>query len=246
MQRSYVINCNHLYVVKDKKGYYNVRCKIGVIYVKRLPIYILSGILVFLLGVLCCLLFTKYVYPGVQEPDLGSSLDVPSDNSGNSLIDTALEVAGFIKSGSYESLAEAVHPIYGLVFSPYATVNLSTNRSFSVSEVKGFGENTQTYVWGIQTDTSDPIRLTVADYFREYVFDRDYTQPSVIGINYVVRSGNSLENIQESFPGAQFVDLCYPGTDAAGYQDWSILRLVFEDYNGSLMLTAIIHSEATI
>ncbi len=213
---------------------------------KKLPLYILSGVLVFMLGVLCTLLYTRHVPP--KTP--GDPGETPSEGgeavTSETLTDKALEVAAMIKARDYGSLADCVHPVYGLLFSPYATVNPSTNRSFSVNEIRTFGSNTETYVWGILSGTNAPIRLTVEDYFGEYVFDRDYTQASIIGINYLARVGNALENVTDSFPGAQFVDLCYPGSSGTEVQDWSILRLVFEEYNGSMMLSAVIHSEATI
>ena len=176
--------------------------------------------------------------------------DVDADGEGivsnQMLTDLAFEVAGYIKAGDFDSLSEMVHPIYGLVISPYATVNLSSNQCFTADAVADFDDNDQVYTWGTTSDSRAPIDLTVKDYFSRYVFNCDYTQAPTIGINQILRTGNSLENVTAIFPGAQFVDLCNPGTESAEYQDWSTLRLVFEYYNDELMLTAIIHSEYTI
>ena len=166
--------------------------------------------------------------------------------SSDSLAQLAFQVASTIKSGDYDKLSDFVHPDYGIVFSPYATVSLSSNRWFTADQVADFDKNSEQYVWGLTNDGGEPMQMSVSDYFSRYVFNYDYTLAPLVGINYIVRSGNSVENIMDAFPGSQFVDLCYPGSSESENQDWSTLRLVFENYNGQLMLTAIIHSEYTI
>ena len=94
--------------------------------------------------------------------------------------------------------------------------------------------------------SGNPIALTVDAYFDRFVFDYDYTQAPAIGVNYIIRSGNSLENVESMFNNAKFVDLNYPGSEEREYLDWSTLRLVYEEYHGQLMLTAIIHCEWTV
>ncbi|MGM9522761.1 MAG: hypothetical protein ACI3VB_09840 [Oscillospiraceae bacterium] len=171
---------------------------------------------------------------------------VQTSSCSQTLTDLAFEVACCIKSADFEKLSEYVHPTYGVVISPYATVNLSTNLCFTADEIRDFSDNTQVYTWGLTSDGREPIDMTVANYFQRYVFNYDYTTAQIIGVNYIIKTGNSLENVTDVFPGAQFVDLCNPGTSDGESQNWSTLRLVFEYYGDSLMLTAIIHSEYTV
>lgn len=159
----------------------------------------------------------------------------------------AFEIAGYIKEGDYNRLSEVVHPEYGVVFSPYATISLSSNKVFTATQVKGFAGDTNKYVWGKYDGSGNPIELTPTDYFKNFVFDKDYTHATRIGVDSIVNTGNSLENIKEVFPTARFVDFHIPGTDPEfGGLDWSSLRLGFEEYNGQLRLTLILHSEWTI
>lgn len=178
--------------------------------------------------------------------DTVPQMNVSSSCSENELTSLALEVAGYIKNRDFQSLSEIIHPEYGVVFSPYATVNLSTDKSFTAAQVAAFGTDSEQYVWGIVDGLGSPIAMTPADYFTNYVYDSDYYAAPVLGVNHVVKSGNNLDNVMEMFPGAQYVDLHNPGTSAKSYRDWSTLRLVFEEYGGSMRLTAIIHSQATI
>lgn len=163
------------------------------------------------------------------------------------LLKLAYRTASFIKSGDYQALSKLVHPEYGCVFSPYATVNLNANQCFSAAQISAFGNNSTKYIWGTYDGSGNPIELTPAQYFSTFVYNADYLQAPLIGINHVIKSGNSLENISEVFPNAQYVELHFPQIDPTGEgYDWCTLRLVFEQYNGELYLTALIHSELTI
>lgn len=217
---------------------------------KKAPLTIVSFLFGIIIGV--CVLFFFFRTSGRQVVDnaLGppapeTSLSPDAVTSGG-LIDLAEEAAEYIKTGDYNALANMVHPTFGVIFSPGATVNLRTNKCFSSSEVAKFGSDTASYVWGV-TDTSNvPLEMTVRDYFKSYVYNMDYLNAQLVGVNYITKTGNSLENVTETFPNGQFVDFCFPGTEESDYHDWSILRLVFEEYNGIFYLTAVIHSEYTI
>lgn len=184
----------------------------------------------------------KMIVPDYSEARSGISVSADSSD----LIDVALDVAGYIKNSDFESLSSIVHPTLGVVFIPYSTVDFSSNKCFSASEVAQFGTNTTKYVWGTMDGTGSPIEMTPEAYFARFVFNVDYTQASIIGIDHIVHSGNALENVTEEFPNSKFIDLFYPGTTENDNLDWSTLRLVFEEYEGKYMLTAVIHSEWTV
>lgn len=163
------------------------------------------------------------------------------------LTEFAFDILGYIKAGDYGALSKVVHPEYGVVFSPYATINLASNKRFTASQVSAFSEDKNRYVWGKYDGNGEPIELTPLEYFEAFVYDKDYTLASEIGIDKVIRSGNSLENIKEVFPNVRFVDFHLAGTDQeSGGLDWSSLRLGFEEYKGELRLTVILHSEWTV
>ena len=162
---------------------------------------VLASIIGFLAGALVCLLVIVFIFP-VRVPRTANvyKVDESSGVTGQQLTDMALEAAGYLKTGNFQALSELVHPDYGLIFSPFATVNLSTNLCFSVKELPGLGESTEKLVWGVHTDGGEPISMTVQEYMKEFVFDRDYTAAPLIGVNYTIRTGNALENVSDSFP----------------------------------------------
>jgi hypothetical protein len=164
------------------------------------------------------------------------------------LAELAFDTLELIRDGDYAALSRVAHPEYGVVFSPCATVSLPTNKCFSAEQIAAFGADSNVYVWGVYSVGGEPIEMTAGGYFSEFVFDRDYTAASVVGVNRVVRSGNALENITDVFPDVLFVDFHIPGDekDNAEEPDWSSLRLGFEDFDGRLRLTVILHSERTV
>ncbi len=164
----------------------------------------------------------------------------------DSFLGLATNVLSCIEARDWAALSGYVHPEYGVVFVPYSTINLSANKCFTASDVKSFGSSTDVYVWGVYDGTGEPISLTVADYFTKFVYDRDYLAAPIMSIDHILQTGNSLENISEVFPNCRYVEFHFPGTEELDGIDWSTLRLVFEEYGGKMMLTAVIHSQWTI
>lgn len=216
------------------------------------------GLLCFLLGLVVCataafvVLFvrdggTENTTAAVTAAAVSTETDSETYKEREELISEAQDISACIKNGDYQGLAQYVHPEYGVIFSPSATIDLKTNKCFTASEVAAFGGDKESYVWGVASGTGDPIEMTVQDYFKEYVYDFDYVSAPLIGVNQAVKTGNSLENVSAVFPDAQFVDLTNPGSVKTGESpNWSTLRLVFEEYNGKMLLTAIVHSEYTV
>jgi len=179
---------------------------------------------------------------------LNQASPAPKSESGASaLTQLAIEAVSYIQVEDYASLASLVHPEYGLVFSPYANINLQSTQCFSAAQVATLGGNAEVYIWGVFDGSAEPISMTPAAYWKRFVWDRDYTNAPVLTVNTIAAVGNALENVLEVFAAAQFVEFHFPGSDPK-YEnlDWSTLRLVFEEYNGYYLLTAIVHSEWTI
>lgn len=219
---------------------------------KRIFTYVLLIVIGIAVG-LSAALATYYVSGDkLFESILGSrakaeTTSLGADATSAELTEYAFKILGYIKEGNYDALSQVVHPEYGVVFSPYATINLASNKCFTVTQVAAFANDKNKYVWGKYDGKGDPIELTPSEYFKRFVFDKDYTLASEIGVDTIIKSGNSLENIKEVFPDARFVDFHIPGLDqASGGLDWGSVRLGFEEYKGELKLTVIVHSEWTV
>jgi len=166
------------------------------------------------------------------------------------LVVLAYSVLENFRDGDFYALSQVVHPEFGVVFTPGATVNLITDRRFGAEQIAALGADEadeEIYIWGVHNDSGEPIELTPSGYIEQYVSAGDFLEASVIGVNQVIRSGNALENITDVFPDVEFVDfyLSVNGKDSQEDYDWSSLRLGFEEFEGDLRLIVIVHSRWT-
>jgi len=157
----------------------------------------------------------------------------------------AFAVLEYISDDDFNALSQLIHPEYGVVFSPYATINLETDRRFYVEQVADLNMNTSVYMWGVRSECGEPIRLTPAEYFDEFVQAYEHLNAPIVGINKIVRTGNALENIAEVFPNVEFIDFHIPGDENGDGHDWRSLRVGFKEYDGYLKLVSIVHSTWT-
>lgn len=204
-----------------------------------------------LIGVIVGIMISSilYVMTGYSLFSRASTIQPSAVETSNAeLTELAYTVLGYISHGDYHALSRITHPEFGVVFSPYATVELTRNKCFQADQIASFGSDNTVYVWGVQEGTGEPIEMTPVDYFTKYIFAKDYFSASVIGVNRIIKSGNALENITEVFPDVKFVDFHIPGGDKDSSEDfnWSSLRLGFEEYEGKLWLTLIMNSKWTV
>jgi len=177
---------------------------------------------------------------GLEEAEPVSDLQ-------NSMISTALEVVQLLDNKDMAGISTYVHPTEGVRFSPYGNVNVSSDQVFTAAQVAGLMTDAQEYPWGSYDGSGEPINLNFADYFEKFVYDKDYKNPHMIGNNVVIGQGNSMININSAYPDGLFAEFHFTGVDPQyGGIDWSSLRLVFEEDNGTWYLVGIIHDQWTI
>ncbi len=189
-----------------------------------------------------------YLLFSVIDKSGSASSELPTYKSKDSqLTAAALSAAELIRDGSFDKLAETIHPVDGVYFVPYSYVDKESNQHFTAEQVASFGSDEGSYLWGYTDGEGAPIELTPKQYFEKFVYDEDYLTAPVINRNYISMSGNSIENVAEAFPDCEFVDFHFPGFDEqyAG-MDWTTLRLVFREYEGTYKLVAVIHAQWTI
>ena len=214
---------------------------------KRAAVPLILFLFGFLLGLLC--LFPMSSRP----PDTGSGGEdggeVPAFTSKDTtaLLRSAAGVAEALKYKDYEALAGYVHPERGVTFTAYSTVNLETDQNFSADQIRELAQDDTRYLWGYEDGRGEPIQRTIAQFLEEFIFSVDYTQATSVGVDEIVMSGNSLENLKEAYPDCRFVDLCYPSLDPA-YEglDWCSLKIVFAPTQSGWYLVGLIHSQWTI
>ncbi len=163
------------------------------------------------------------------------------------LDNTAKQVIEILKNKDLEQLAEFVHPIKGVRFSPYSFINVQNDIVLKPSDLKDKFNDQTVYKWGSYDGSGEPIEMTFSEYYDKFIYDKDFANSEEYSLNKVLGIGNTLVNIEEVYPNAEFVEFHFPGFNPE-YEgmDWESLRLVFEKYNDGWMLVGIIHDQWTI
>lgn len=163
------------------------------------------------------------------------------------LLGSACLVNRAIQRQDWNTLAAYVHPEQGITFTPYSTVEPATDLRFTADQIKNLAQDQNVYTWGFEDGRGDPIQMTILQYFERYVYNKDYTQATEIGVDRIITGGNALENLAEAYPGCRFVDFCFPSTDPVNDGlDWSSLKLVFQPGEEHWYLVGVVHGEWTI
>lgn len=164
-----------------------------------------------------------------------------------SLLNAACYVVQALKDRDFDALACVIHPEKGVTFTPYSTVDFSSDLTFTKDQVKNLAADNKIYTWGITDGRGSLINMTVNNYLVQYVFNADYTHAPQIGVDQIILSGNALENLADAYPNCRFVDFSFPGLDSSNQGlDWSSLKLVFEPGDTCWYLVGIVHGEWTI
>ena len=174
--------------------------------------------------------------------NIAADTDEPQD-----VVETAKQVVAAMKAKDGAGLAEFVHRERGVRFSPYAFVDVGSDRVLSRADVRRLWEDDRVYSWGHAEGTGDPLMLTPAGYFERFVMDRDLTAATSVTVNEYQTRGTTNSNAAAVYPSDTSVEFFLEPFEGQGDPafDWRALRLVFENQNGSWQLIAVIHDEWT-
>lgn len=156
--------------------------------------------------------------------------------------DISIKVLETIENKDYISFSKYIHKEKGVIFVPFSYIDYDVNLVFSPAMVKTFAEDNTIYDWGIYDQSPERIKLSVDDYFDQFVYDKKYIDTRTVSINYTIRRGNSIENIEEVFENCIYIDFYDGGSEECEGLDWSSLKIVMEKYNDTYEVVAVIHS----
>jgi len=147
-------------------------------------------------------------------PGKKDSLPGNTTPDSNLLMQTSVEVLKAIKERDYTALGKFIHPASGIRFSPYGFIDSSIHRLFTTAKFLKAAKSQQRLFWGIQDGSGDSIKMTMNQYFGKFVYDVDFLNAEEKSVNRFLKSGNSLNNLQEIYPGAIFTEFYFSGFDA--------------------------------
>ena len=159
---------------------------------------------------------------------------------------TGLQVLTFLKQQNAEELTKYFSP-NGVRFVPYSFIDTANNKKLTAEEFLTATQKKWILTWGSYDGSGDPIKLTVSDYIKKFVYNADYLSAEATAYDAIMKQGNSINNIKDIYPNHHFIDYHFSGFDQK-YEgmDWTSLRLVFKKQDEQYFLVAIIHDQWTI
>ena len=135
-----------------------------------------------------------------------------------------------------------VHPKHGVRFTPYPSFT-KTDKVFTPQQMLNLFSNGAAYEWGRVNGNGNPIKMTFSEYYKRFVYARDFLHFPILTYNTVAKSGGIANNSAQFFQGSRFIDYHWPGTDARGGSDWRTLRMVFMPWQNNWLLVAVANDE---
>jgi hypothetical protein len=160
------------------------------------------------------------------------------------LMNLAKEILQHAEKKEYSKIADYIHPTKGIRFSPYTYVDTAEHKHFTAAEFREQVEKNakKKVLWGTSDPLGEDILLTVEGYFKEFGYDKKYLEEGSFGFNQVIGSSTVINNIEEAYPGATFVEAYWvPKDEEKAPYEWGSVRLVFAVENGQSYLVGWIH-----
>lgn len=158
----------------------------------------------------------------------------------------ALETASLLKNKDSQGLSSYVSQERGVRFTPYSYVNTEEDQVFYPEDLTDVFTDSTSYLWGYYDGKGDKILLDFSSYYQEFIYDENFLEADMIGMNTSIGSGNNFINLEEVYPDAAYVEFHFTGFDSQYMgMDWRSLTLVF-DQTDDLALIGIIHGQWTI
>lgn len=181
------------------------------------------------------------------EKDNEELMTLKNTSQPNNLLARSLQVMNYIKIKDFQGLSTYVHPSKGVRFSPYFFVDEENHQSFTAQEIAGISQHTDVLTWGTQDGTGNPIELNFSDYYDRYIYDNEYVNPHLIGVNNPIGQGNITDNVTSVYADGKYVEYHFKGFNQEhDGMDWRSLRLVFEKNEDTWYLVGVVHGEWTI
>lgn len=186
-----------------------------------------------------------------NESDDSSDKNAGNDHSTNeehelTMRELSDEIIEALDNKDMQTVTQYVHPEKGLLFSPYVYVEEDAV-VFEKSEVASILDSEEIYDWGNYDGKGTSIKLTPSEYFDEFIETKPFLVPDDVIENDPQDRGNTINNIEETFPRGQMIEFYDEGSEEYAGIDWLSINLIYEeDGLGALKLVAIVGDMWTI
>ena len=189
----------------------------------------------------------KRAAPAETKPADSASTKTVVINNDSIILSLTKQVLSALKTKEYRLFAEFIHPVEGTRFSPYGYIDTAADVKFTTKEFLSNVDQQPKINWGSYDGSGDTLLLTIAEYFKKFVYNADFLHAEKTSINKMISAGNSLNNLETIYKDSNYTESYFSGFDKKyGGMDWTCLRLVYRTYNGKFFLVAVVHDQWTI
>jgi hypothetical protein len=159
-------------------------------------------------------------------------------------VSAAYRIADGLYRGDFELLASYADE-NGVRFSPHAYIDVENDIILSPSEIANGAKDETVRFWGVSDGAGEDIEETFQAYLKDVVSfnDRNYQEAPILGVNAIVSAGNTLQNIDEVYPNAKYVEFYFPGSEEFGGLDWSSLKVILVESEGQWKWIGIVNAK---
>ena len=178
----------------------------------------------------------------IAKPVITDSVVWVKDDT--ALINLSGQILRSLKAKNYKALAALIHPAWGVRLSPYGHVDTLHDKILSAEKLYQLAKSPKKISWGNYDGTGDSIKLSVADYFKKFVFDVDFLTAKDKSINSFVNNDSSFTNLRSAYPSGGFTQFHIPGINPKySGMDFKTLILVFKKENEKAWLVGVVHDQ---
>ncbi len=156
------------------------------------------------------------------------------------------EVLMSLKKKDYKAFTALFHPIQGVRFSPYASVDTTYDLVFKAADfIKQLGQKKKIN-WGPYSAGEEEIIMTAPEYLKQFVYNADFLNAEKTSLNDMIGGGTTHNNLVELYPNCPFTESYFSGFEKKfDGMDWCSLRLVFKKHLDKYYLIGIVHDQWT-
>lgn len=171
--------------------------------------------------------------------------EAKSSTQNDELLCVANTVMGLLKDKNYNDLANYVSP-NGVRFTPYSFVDTTADILIQGTSFTDGTFDDSSVTWGSYDGSGNPITMDFNGYYDEFIYDEDYLNAPMLGNNFFIGTGNTINNVASTYSNGEYVEFHFPGFDPQ-YEgmDWKSLILVFEKFGNDYKLVGVVHNQWT-
>lgn len=168
-------------------------------------------------------------------------------NSNSLVLATSKLVLTLMKNKAFIQLSKLFHPTEGVRFSPYGFIDTANDMVLTAEQFLQAIAKKNPVHWGYYDGSGDSILLSVAQYYKKFIFNADFLNAEKTSLNKIIGAGNSLNNLTNIYRGLNFTENHFSGFDKKyDGMDWTSLRLIFKLLQGKYYLVGIVHDQWTV